>query len=203
MFMPTTDAFTQAEKIEIASALGTGPAHGLMAGAQVETADGWRAVETLRAGQAVHTLDGGLRRIRSLTRGHLPGGFTGRGPALVRLPGGVLGAEWDLFVSPGTPILVEHRIVEDVLGRPSVLVRAEDICGFSGVGRVRMVTGAEVIQLSFDEEEIVYTNGGALIHCAGPVADSFFPVIGAEQARALTGLLADAVRWSDELVLAA
>ena len=55
--------------------------------------------------------------------------------------------------------------VESLTGQARVLVRAGDLAGHGGIGLAMPVDGIEVVQLRFEDEEIVYANTGVCLHC--------------------------------------
>ena len=71
--------------------------------------------------------------------------------------------------------------------------------GHCGIRRVMPVDLIEVVTLHFDEEEVVYANSGAMVHCRpvqrkagedpGPGPSAFFPVLDEEGARGLIALM--------------
>ena len=72
MFMPSTSAFANADRAVLNVLPPLRQAAGLTTGSLIETAAGWRAVETLVPGDRVQTFDGGLRAIRRVARRGLP-----------------------------------------------------------------------------------------------------------------------------------
>lgn len=106
MFAPNQGSF--ATVILICPAPGTAaPASGLLAGTRIETMTGWRTVDTLRSGDLVQTLDGGLRQVRRLRRRRVR-------PAdgLIHLPGGILSNNSDLVVLPDQKLLINGVALE-------------------------------------------------------------------------------------------
>lgn len=186
MFMQDTTRFTmQAFPVTaIASPLRAG----LVAGTKVETATGWRAVETLCRGDLVHSFDGGLRPVVTLDRDWLvPGSDT-----LLMLPGGALSTSGDVALLPGQLILLDAW--SDALpgGAPVALGPAEALDGLFGTRRVAVAAPIEVVIPIFAEEEGIYTDGGLLLHCPGVAAgpngrseNEFFARLGAVAAHAL------------------
>ncbi len=133
------------------------------AGTMVETPDGRRAVENLRPGDLVHTIDDGPLPVRWV------GGRTvsGRGRfAPIRIHAGTLGAEVEILVSPQHRILITGWQAELLFGEDEVLVPA-----------ISLVNGTTVTQdpcdivryihLLFDRHQLVTTSG--------LISESFFP----------------------------
>lgn len=157
---------------------------GLAAGTKVETRDGWRRVETLRMGDSVQTLDGGLARVVGLSRQTVPDG------RLMQVTPGHLGTCEDLWLAPFQHVLV------DTMGDPAfpdtanLLIPAMALEGT--IGRLRPAPfRAEVVTPLFAEEEVLWANSGALVWCPGlnqdpavAPASAFFTRLSTAEARA-------------------
>jgi Hint domain len=159
---------------------------GLVAGTLLETSTGWRAVETLTAGDCVQTLDGGLARILRLDRRSLP---TSQDAPLLILQGGCYDACSDLLLLPGQHLLIDTLDDEISMGAPFALLPALALCG-PQMRRHRPAAALEIITPLFADEEIIYANSGVLMHCPGIAdgagrypEDSFFPRLDITTAR--------------------
>ena len=162
---------------------------GMLAGTMVETATGWRGVETLRIGDVVQTLDGGLAKVLAVDRQTLRPELA---QSLIAVPGGTLDTCAELQLLPGQHLLL------DTLGNPAypdadfALVPALALEGRMGCTRRYALREIQVITPLFAIEEIVWANSGLLIHCPG-IADGaqrrpdsgFFPRLDVPAARAL------------------
>ncbi len=161
---------------------------GLVAGTLVETAMGWQDVATLRIGDQVQTLDGGLSRILGLDRRSLkPEPET----SLIRIPGGCHDACSDVLLMPGQHVLKDTLDDESCHGAPFVLVPAFAMTIDPMITRHFPDADVEVITPLFADEEVIFANSGVLLHCPGIVdgagkapLDSFFPRLDSLQARA-------------------
>lgn len=161
---------------------------GIVAGTLVETAHGWADVASLRIGDAVQTLDGGLSRILGLDRRSLrPEPET----SLILIPGGCHDACSDILLLPGQHILKDTLDDETCHGAPFVLLPAFAMTVDRTVTRHFPQTMVEVITPLFADEEIVFANSGVLLHCPGvidgagrPPVNSFFPRMDSVEARA-------------------
>jgi hypothetical protein len=165
--------------------LPTGPG-GLAAGARVETEHGWRCVTTLRPGLRLHTWDGGLQPLVRLDRIVLP---ADEGLALVRIPGGTLGACAALLLAPGQRVL----LATGRRGPPETaraLVPALALRGHGGT-TARPARGDTVLwRPVFATEEVIWANTGVALHCAGADgAEGHFATLDARGARALLARL--------------
>ncbi len=175
------------------------PAAGILAGSLVETAAGWRPVETLARGVRVATWDGGFRPLAGVERHHL---WPAAGTEVIHVPGGALDNCTEFDVLPGQHVFIASAIAEEVLGAAGALVPAAALAGHAGISRRALAHPAEVITLRFAGEEVVYVNSGALVHCAAAVPGArpstprpgFFPVLDEDRARAMLALVADGAR---------
>lgn len=161
---------------------------GIVAGTMVESENGWANVETLRVGDKVHTLDGGLARILGLDRRTLAPEAE---VSLIHVPGGRYDACSDLLLVPGQHLLIATLDAANLGTAPYVLVPAIALTSDADVRRSFPDHKIEVITPLFGDEEIVFANSGVLLHCpsivdgAGRYPDaSFFPRLDAAQARA-------------------
>lgn len=141
---------------------------GLLAGTQVATAMGWRAVEALAPGDLVLTFDNGLRPLAEVRRDTfwvadmmVPAAY-----ASVIVPAGALGNANELELLPDQGVLIESEAACDAYGDPFAVVAAKTLTGYRGISRAGPRTQVEVITLVFEDEQIIYADGGALVHCA-------------------------------------
>ncbi|WP_375552368.1 Hint domain-containing protein [Rhodophyticola porphyridii] len=178
----------------------SGPLTGLLASTILETETGWRAAETIRAGDRVHTLDDGLRPVRRVDRNFYGGVFGKPVVEVIRVAGGVLNACSDLYVMPDQPLLIDHPAVDEVLALPSALVPASVLSGFSGCGPMRSQTRFETVSIAFDEDEIIFAQSGVKVHCpaarAAEMAEDHYMSLSPDQAQALLELIEDEGLWS-------
>ena len=182
--------FTRTAHSVIAAELLTLPVtSGILAGTMVETATGWRGVETLRMGDRVQSLDGGLAKVLGVDRRTLRAEM---GQALIAVPGGAFDACSDLQVLPGQHLLLDTLGDKALPDDAFALIPALALEGCDGCTRRHAVRDIEVITPMFATEEIIWANSGLLIHCPGiatgaghrPASD-FFPRLDVMQARAL------------------
>lgn len=180
---------------------------GLVAGTQVETARGWKRVEQVLTGDRVQTWDGGLQPVTRIERTIFGADLSDACPeGLLMVPGGALDNCDAFYLMPDQHVLLESAIAQEVLGNPATLVPAAAMEGYRGITRVMPVDLVEVVTLFFDDEEVVYANTGALMHCAprkaagaalrGAVRSAFFEVLPFHRARALVELMRDEAPWA-------
>ena len=187
MFMQDATRFAADATILTARTLTAPVQTGLVAGTLVETATGWRAVETLRRGDHIHTFDGGLREVVAVDHNWL---MPGCDTALIRLPGGTLNNCADLSLLPGQHLMIDTW--EDSIAAVTPLVPADALAGLHGTTRQTITAPVEIITPLFAEEEVIYANGGLLLHCPG-IADGpgtaptggFFTALNRAEAHAL------------------
>ena len=165
---------------------------GLVAGTPVETKAGWRAVETLRPGEAVQTLDGGLARIAAMDR-------TWALPAMLAhvldLAGGAFGNCAALTLLPDQHLLLDldpSDLTGNLPDALAALIPAQALDNHRGVTRRMVRAPLQVVTLMFAAEELVWAASGVLLHCpavrhgagALPQGD-IFPTLAAAAARRL------------------
>lgn len=166
---------------------------GLIAGTLVETAVGWRPVELLRVGDHVQTYDGGLRQLRHIERGYY-GATAGAYPLeqILHVPSGALDNCDDLMLMPQQMLLIESKLVAELLGELSVLIPAAALDGFRGISQAPPRGLIEAVSLGFDDEEVIYANSGLLAYCGhsgGDAGPGFFTALDHGRAKALVSLL--------------
>lgn len=169
---------------------------GLAAGTQVDTATGWRPAETLRRGDLVHTLDGGLRPVLAMERSWL---MPGAGGHVLHLPGGAFGNDDDVTLLPGQHLLCDLLRDESGVDRLpdalAVLVPAAALDRLAGVWHRAILRPVEVVTPLFADEEYLWGAAGLLLHCpsvmqgagALPDTDGVFPRLDERAARRLIG----------------
>lgn len=193
MFMQHSTSFRAAEKIALSlHGLSLGPdlaGAGLLAGSLVETEAGWLPVERLARGMRVATWDGGFCPLVRVERQHL---WPAAEVEVIHVPGGALDTCTGFSVLPGALVFVASAVAEAVLGAEGALVPAASLAGHFGITRQRLSRPAEVLNLHFAAEEIVYVNSGALIHCAAAESETgsgYFERLDADRAEAMLDLI--------------
>ncbi len=132
-------------------------------GTMIRTADGDRAIETLKIGDMVETKDGGLQPIawigsRDISAEVLDQNDNLR-PVLIRQ--GAMGnglPRRDLLVSPQHRMLVDNASVQLWLGEEEVLVKAKDMTHRPGIDTAD-VDSVTYIHLMFEEHQLVLADG--------------------------------------------
>lgn len=164
---------------------------GMAAGTLVETRTGWTPVERLRPGEAVHTLDGGLRPIAAMDRSWLLPAMQGE---VLAVPGGAFGNCTDMLLLPDQHVLLDLDREDLAQGNLpdalAVLIPARALEREHGIHARAATRPLEVVTLFFPEEEMVWAASGMLLHCssvgtsagAAPNGDSA-PVLNLAEAR--------------------
>lgn len=131
-------------------------------GTMIDTPDGPRAVETLRAGDLVLTMDHGPRPIRWVRSGDHPLNDVGVDGKPVLIKAGALGAgrpTQDLIVSP------QHRILVGGGGQlmqffeTEAFVPAKTLTGVPGIRHMKSKARITWIHFACDRHEVVMANG--------------------------------------------
>ena len=147
---------------------------GILVGTRVASNLGWRNVEALAVGDQVLTFDGGMQTIIELRRKVL---WDGEGecprsmkPLMIRA--GTCELTADVMVMPEQSMMIESDAAEAATGDPFALVNASALRGLDGVERVHGFGPIEVVELVFEEDQVVYAEGGLLLLC--PAVHDFF-----------------------------
>lgn len=125
-------------------------------GTMIQCEDGERAVETLRPGDLVMTLDDGPQRLRWVGQRTVAtdGDF-----APIRLAAGALGQARALRVSPQHRMLLQGSWAQLLFGEDEVLVRAMDLVDDGQVTRDRTAPQVTYWHLLFDRHQVIWSNG--------------------------------------------
>lgn len=138
---------------------------GMVAGTKVATRSGWARVETITAGTQVLTFDGGLQTVVSVTRHVLMADTCDIASWPMSVPAGALGNREPMTILPHQPVMIESDLAEEMTGDPFALIPATSLDGLRGITQSRPEAWVEVIQLHFEQDEIVFANIGALFLC--------------------------------------
>jgi len=141
--------------------------HGLMAGTRVASNLGWRAIDALAVGDKVLTFDSGMQEITEIRRAHmwLDAPDTAETLWPVVIPVGALGNREELVLLPDQGVMVESDAAQDMHGDPFAVITAQSMIGLRGIRRRQPLHRVELIAVYFVRDEVVYAEGGALIHC--------------------------------------
>ena len=133
-------------------------------GTMIETADGPVAVESLKVGDLVRTMDHGLQPLRWIGCARLDASALQRKPKLrpIRVRAGALGQgmpESDLFLSPQHRVLVRSPIAQRMFGTDEVLVAAKQLLEVDGIDLAGDMAEIEYFHFLLDGHSIVVSNG--------------------------------------------
>ena len=138
-------------------------------GTHILTANGYRPVERLRAGDMVRTKDRGMRPLRWI--GSRTVSAMGSSAPVV-IGEGVLGNRRELVVSPQHRMLVAGWQADVLFGEPEVFVPAKFLIDYDNTYR-RYGGEVEYFHLCFDRHEVIFAEGAA--------CESFLPgAVGAD-----------------------
>lgn len=140
---------------------------GILAGTMVATASGWRSIDKVAEGDMVLTFDDGMQPVRRVTR------RTGWSADLaspdrlwpLMVPKGAIGNTRDMTLMPSQNVMIESDAAEEIWGDPFTVVPAATLDGWRGIARVCPAETVEVITLHFDEDQVIFADGGALVFC--------------------------------------
>ena len=141
--------------------------HGLMAGTRVASNLGWRAIDALAVGDKVLTFDRGMQEITEIRRAHMwldaPESAETLWPVVI--PVDALGNREELTLLPDQGVMVESDAAHDMHGDPFAVITAISLVGLRGIRQRRPMHRVELIAVYFAQDEVIYAEGGALIHC--------------------------------------
>lgn len=133
-------------------------------GCLIQTDRGEVAVETLKVGDLVKTLDRGMQPIRWIGCRKLDAIDLTVAPKLrpIRISEGAMGnglPKRDLELSPQHRVLVSSKIIKRMFKTDEVLVPVKKLVEIEGIDVVDCAIGTTYFHLLFDHHEIVYANG--------------------------------------------
>jgi len=180
--------------------------YGLKVGTRVASSLGWRAIDALAVGDKVLTFDHGMQEITGIKRGQMWYDTAEVNEAFwpVVIPVGALGNRRELIVPPDQGVMVESDASQEEYGDPFSILTASSLFGLRGIYRCPPLEGVEMTSVYFERDEVIYVEGGTLIHCPQDMStlDQFlyagkqtYYVISGEKAE----LLADSLYLEDEM----
>lgn len=125
----------------------------------IETETGWRPAHSLRIGDRVYTLDGGLQRIAALSRR-----IVSPGERAVRITGGHFDADDDVLLLPGQGLLLQTF---DLMAAPYARLPARALASCIGATAAIAPLRSEIVTPIFAEEEAIWAQSGLLLMCPG------------------------------------
>lgn len=130
-----------------------------LAGTQIATPQGERAIEGLKVGDLVNTLDHGAQPIRWIGQSTVIGGGA---MAPVRIGKGALGdgvPKVDLLVSQQHRIMMRSPIAARITGQSDALVAAKSLVALDGIDIIPQVAPVTYHHFLFDHHEVVAAQG--------------------------------------------
>lgn len=126
-----------------------------LAGTQISTPTGPRAIESLQQGDLVSTLDNGNVAIRWIGQSRVDG----RGAlAPIRIAAGALGNRRDLYVSPNHRILMRSALAELHFCAPEVLVAAKFLLNDTTI-QTAPRRWADYLHILLDSHDMLFSEG--------------------------------------------
>ena len=146
--------------------------HGLRVGTRVASHLGWRTIDALAVGDKVLTFDHGMQDVVEIRRAHvwLDASDTAEVFWPVVVPAGALGNREDLTLLPDQGVMIESDAALDMLGDPFAIVTAHSLVGLRGLHRRQPKQRVELVAVYFEHDEVIFAEGGALIHCPGDMS---------------------------------
>lgn len=134
-----------------------------VSGTMIMTSEGERAIEELKVGDSVLTVDNGYKEITWIGKTQL--GYNNEALRQVmrpiHIPQNALGKglpKQDLRVSPQHRILLNSSVAGRMVGSDEVLVAAKHLVGISGITVATDAQEVEYWHMLFDQHELVYSN---------------------------------------------
>lgn len=165
-------------------------------GTRIETATGFVAVEDLRDGMLIETMDHGLQPVRRVLSKTVA---AQEALAPIRIERGVLGNIRPLLVSPHHRMVLSGWRAELMTGETEVLAAARDLVG-RGQVTIEPRDSVEYFHLLFDRHEIIFAEGAAT-ESYHPFADGL-TVLAPETMAELAAIFPDLgpAFWEDTLL---
>lgn len=135
-------------------------------GTLIETRQGPVAVEDLRTGDCVRTLDSGFQPIRWIASRTLDSIDLALRPKLrpIRIRAGALGdgvPGRDLLLSPQHRVLIRSSVVRRMFAEEEVLVAANKLLDVNGIEQLDAIEKVTYFHVLLDDHQIVFSNGAA------------------------------------------
>lgn len=146
---------------------GLGPdSAGIIAGTRLATGDGWRPIEQIEIGDMVLTFDNGLQPVEDIASTCCETGCLHQDAWPLIAPVGALGNRENMKMLPGQAVMIESDIAEEMFGDPFAVLPARALNGLFGIERCKPEPELKTFEVTFAEDEVVFANFGALVHCA-------------------------------------
>lgn len=139
-----------------------------MGGTRVASNLGWRDIAALTVGDKVLTFDNGMQPITQVhcVAAWMDAPYSPPAAWPVVVPAEALGNRTPMHLLPEQTIMVECDAAFDRVGDPFAVLPAAALEGIRGIHRQRPKAPVELVALHFASDEVIYAEGGALIHCS-------------------------------------
>jgi hypothetical protein len=140
---------------------------GLVSGTKLATKMGWRSVEAISAGDEVLTFDEGLKPVVRVQSEVVTVAQMAVNPENwpVYVPAGAIGNQTELWLLPEQLVVIENDAAEAVTGDAFAPIPAQALVGLLGIERRRPEMDIQQVTLFFEDEQVVFSNSGAMFHC--------------------------------------
>ncbi|MEP3845446.1 MAG: Hint domain-containing protein [Paracoccaceae bacterium] len=179
---------------------------GFVAGTKIACQLGWRAADALAAGDMVFTFDNDMQPVIDVRREThwIDADFIPVAHWPILVPAAALGNQNSMLLMADQGIVLESDLADVEYDDPFAVIRAKDLVGLRGIERKAPKARIEIVTLGFAEEQVIYAQGGALIHCpksttiVSDMASGLGPRY-TELPRHLAALIVDEIQAEDAL----
>jgi Hint domain len=133
----------------------------------VDTNRGFIQMRDVKPGDSIYTFDGGCQDVKTIKHG-VP-----RLTTLVHIPAGALGNDVALQLPSDQMVALELDAAERLFDVPLVMTRLISLVGYKGI-TVGLPQRMARIHLSFEEEELIWTESGMLLQANNDSLDSAY-----------------------------
>ncbi|MEP1537211.1 Hint domain-containing protein [Pseudophaeobacter sp.] len=140
---------------------------GFAAGTKIASNLGWRAVDAMAPGDMVYTFDNDMQPVIDVCREThwIDADFVPVNHWPILVPANALGNQNSMLLMADQGIVLESDLADDEFDDPFAIIRAKDLVGLRGIDRQAPKTPIDVVTLVFAKEQVIYAQGGALVHC--------------------------------------
>lgn len=138
---------------------------GLLSGTQVLTSIGAQPVENVPIGARILTYDGGYQNVLGIDTIELEAGAP-----VMSVPKGFLGNRTEVLFLPEQELVFDMEMAQEAFVDPFTLIAAEQLEGHWGIKRKILSMPIAVKKLQFSQDEVVWSNIGALFSCPRTLA---------------------------------
>jgi len=143
---------------------------GFTAGTRVASANGWSPIKDISVGDRVMTFDNGMQPVVAVTRGtHVAADDLPEFAVPIHVPIAAVGNEEPMVLLPEQIVMLESDTAEALTGDPFALVPAKALEGYRGIDRIHGLRPVEVVSLHFENDEVIFADGGALLLASSAV----------------------------------